>query len=88
MQKCFLFVFLVCSTYLNAQEIVNISRYDKKGEAKIERTGKLLTITWPAGKAEHGKLLLDFEKGNPLFKSMELGSRGKFKKIAGNLDGN
>ena len=46
----------------------------------------MLDITWPAGNAEKGKVLIDLEKGNPLIKSLQLEKDGVFQEITAGLD--
>jgi hypothetical protein len=65
--------------------LVNLSGYNTKSEAKINVAESVVTVNWPTGKTERGRLLLDLTKDRPLFKRIELSSKGAFKKIAENL---
>ncbi len=65
-----------------AQTYSDLSAYSNASEAKISINNNVLTATWPTGKNESGKLVLDLSKGKPLFKSVQLGN----KEIASSLD--
>ncbi len=86
MQKTMLLLCLLFSLFANAQELVNLSSYDKNGEAKIAVSENVITVNWPVNKTDQGRLLLDLEKDKPLFKSIELSNNGSFKKISEHLD--
>lgn len=55
-----------------AQTYLDLSAYSKASEAKIYINNNVLTATWPTGKSDSGKLVLDLSKGKPLFKSVQL----------------
>lgn len=74
------FIHLIISG--KAQTYLDMSAYNKAGEAKISINNNILSATWPTGKNESGKLLLDLSKENPLFKSIQLDN----KEIALGLD--
>ena len=82
MKYFFFLVFLFLTLYAKTQPNVDLSNYNQKGEAKISIKENVLTATWPTGKSESGKLLLDLSKGKPLFKSIQLGN----KEIAAGLN--
>jgi len=89
--KAYVLLCLCCCRLLSfAQAPVDLSDYDKNGAARVIRQGDLLTLQWPAGKRsgieEKARLVLDLGKGKPLFRSIEMSSRGKWKEIAAGLD--
>ncbi|MES2732934.1 MAG: hypothetical protein V4714_14365 [Bacteroidota bacterium] len=86
MKKKILFLCLLISVGTQAQTVVNTSSYDKSSAAKLTVKGNALNIDWPVSKTERGKLMLDLEKGKPLFKSIQMGSKGQFQEIAAQLD--
>jgi hypothetical protein len=79
-----LFIFL--SSCCKSYPLVNLSRFDRKGDAKVIVKGNTITVTWPVGKTAHGRLLLDLEKNKPLFRNLEITSQGTFKKVCQNVD--
>ena len=79
-------LFFLFYTIAQAQIPVDLSGYDKKGETIASVKGNMLDITWPAGNAEKGKILIDLQKGNPLIKSLQLEKDGVFQEIAAGLD--
>ncbi|MDB5249771.1 MAG: hypothetical protein JWQ40_4165 [Segetibacter sp.] len=80
-----LFFLLLCSCS-DAQQLVDLSKYNAENGTKVAVNGNIITITWPVSKAENGRLLIDLEKDKPIFKSIELSNQGSFKKISQNLD--
>lgn len=85
MIKPFLFFLLFISTItIKAQIPVDLSHYAQKAKTALKHS--LLTITWPAGKTEQGKIILNLENKKPLFKSIQLSSNGIYKEIASELD--
>ena len=70
---------------LQAQVPVNLSSFKNNG-AKVSVKEKILTATWPTGKASTGKLILDLDNQKPLFSSIQLSNANGFKEIANNLD--
>lgn len=86
MERTLLLLFLWFTSYTNGQQLVDFSKYNPRGEAKAIANGSLLTINWPVGHGEHGRLLLDLEKDKPLFKSIEVSSHNTFRRISQNLD--
>ncbi|MGI8635277.1 MAG: hypothetical protein ACR2KZ_07725, partial [Segetibacter sp.] len=86
MHKIFFLLFLLSCSGSKGQQLVNLSAYNSKGEAKVAVNGNIITVNWPVNKTDQGRLLLDLEKDKPLFKSIELSNNGAFKKISQNLD--
>ena len=81
-KSTFALFFILINIFCKAQNFVNLSAYNKKSEAKISVNNNLLTVSWPVGKNDFGKLLLDLSKDKPLFKSIQL----KNKELAAGLD--
>ena len=82
MKKAFTLLFVLLNIFCKAQNPINLSAYSNKSEAKILVSNNVLTISWPVGKNNFGKLLLDLSKEKPLFKSIQI----KNKEIAAGLD--
>ncbi len=62
--------FILVNIFCKAQNSVNLNAYNKKSDAKISVSDNFLTVSWPVGKNNFGKLLLDLSKDKPLFKSI------------------
>lgn len=74
------------SVNLKAQELVNLSKFNKRAGVSVQVSDKLIDIKWPAGKEGDGRLLLNLENGMPLFKSIGITAGNKFMEIASGLD--
>lgn len=78
-------LFVLTSAFsAKAQIPVDLSHYAHKAKTAVKDS--LLTITWPAGKTEQGKIVLSLENKKALFKSIELSTNGIYKEIASELD--
>src|SRR5680860_1338359 len=86
MKILLLLPFLISSTLALAQSPIDLSDFDKKGGATAAVKGDVLEITWPTGETEKGKVLIDLEKGKPLFGSIQISKEGALKEIANELD--
>jgi hypothetical protein len=75
MRYLFAIVFIHLVITGKAQTYLDMSAYNTAGEAKISVNNNVITATWPTGKSETGKLLLDLSKGKPLFKSIQLNDK-------------
>lgn len=60
------------NTLTKAQIPVDLHQYKKDSGTKVSFDKKVMTLTWPTGEKEYGKVILDFSKRNPLFKSIQL----------------
>jgi len=67
-----LFFVLIVALQVKAQVPVDLSSFNKKGEAKAAVSHDQLTITWPAGNAMQGKLVFNLSSQGALFRSMQL----------------
>lgn len=66
-------IFFVAINFIcGGQCIVSMNAYNKKSDTKIYFSKNLLTVQWPVGNRYFGKLLLDFSKDKPLFKSIQI----------------
>lgn len=86
MKKGFILIILFASTFSFAQSPIELSGFDKKGGATAIARENVLEITWPTGETEKGKILMDLEKGKPLFRNIQINKEGTFKEIATGLD--
>jgi hypothetical protein len=77
-----LFVGMLSTGFAIAQIPVDLSEYDKKSGVAVSVKEGLLDITWPTGETEHGKMLINLEKEEPFFESIQLSEGGIFKEIA------
>jgi hypothetical protein len=69
-----------------AQVPVDLSDFSGKQGATVSIRKQLLTITWPAGRSEKARIVINLQKGRPLFSKISLTNDGLFKEVAGNLD--
>lgn len=73
MKKLLFIYFLSCFTYCHAQVPVYTDKFDKKSGVKvIKEKNNLLSVKWPAGNKDYGQLVIDLNKNEPLFKSIQL----------------
>jgi hypothetical protein len=86
MKYAFLLLVLFLSLHATAQIPVHLSNFNKKNGAIVSVKGDLLDITWPAGKTEKGRIILNLKKEEPLFAKISMTKSGAFKDIASNLD--
>lgn len=70
---------------VQAQIPVDLSGLDSKSGVIAQVQGNDLALTWPTGKAQQGKVVLNLKAGQPLFKSIQLGQKGALREIAANL---
>ncbi len=82
----FLLLFLLVNTIAWAQTPVDLSGLQKTSGAVAAFRNNLLDISWQAGKGEKARLLINLDKEQPLFKSIQLTSQGQFQEIATGLD--
>lgn len=84
MKKTLFFLAFLSFIVARAQVPVDLSGYKEKTKASLKDA--LLSITWPAGQTENGKIILNLENEKPLFKSIQLTRQGTYKEIAAELD--
>lgn len=83
--KSILILLLMVSTAY-AQIPVDLSDFDKQGEATAEVSGNVLDVTWPAGENKQGIVKIYLDKGSPLFSSIQLNNEEESAEIASNLN--
>lgn len=84
-----LFVTLLCvitCSVSKAQTPVNLSGFQKNSGVTVTSQGNNLVVNWPTTGKETAKLILNLDKGKPLFNSIQLSEQGKFKEVAKSLD--
>ncbi|TLV00865.1 hypothetical protein [Dyadobacter luticola] len=69
-----------------AQIPVDLKGFDKNKGVKAVVNNKELQLEWPVGNAEIGKVAIDLSKGQPVVGSLQIGTTGKLKTIAADLD--
>lgn len=86
MKKRYFFVFLLISTISFAQSPVDMSGFNKKGGASVTINDNLIEIIWPTGEVEKGKVIVNMDNGQPLFRNISIEKGGKYEEIASGLD--
>ncbi|SFE67798.1 CehA/McbA family metallohydrolase domain-containing protein [Spirosoma endophyticum] len=86
MKDYFLIVFVIACSVVNGQTPVNLSGFQKSSGVTVTSQGNNLVVNWPAGGKETAKLVINLDKGKPLFNSIQLSQQGKFNEIATSLD--
>jgi len=82
-------LFFVASLFFaNAMlaQTINQHGLNKKNGVIVTQKASTVELTWPIGGVEHGRVVFDLAKGNPLFKSIQLTSAGKYKEVSAGLD--
>lgn len=69
-----------------AQSLVNTSQYNKKSKTTLAIADSIISISWPTGNDNYGKMLLDLSTNNPLFKAISIGNKTSLKNLANNID--
>ena len=59
MKNIFASIFILFSVFCNAQKNLDLSAYNKKSDVNVFIKENMLRVSWPTGKNESGKLLLD-----------------------------
>lgn len=85
MKKIFSLLIIICIFSLDTSAQVNLKAFKPNG-ATVSVRQKGLVLSWPVGNNVMGRLVLDLEKGKPLFSSLQMGKKGALKLIASNLD--
>lgn len=86
MRKLFLTYILLFALSAGAQENnIDLSGLRKNG-AKVSLSQKTISLSWPAGRDQMGKITLDLENGHALLKSIHLGRGKLLREIASDLD--
>ncbi|WP_343522343.1 hypothetical protein [Pedobacter sp.] len=84
--RSFIFALLIiCVPAFYAQSQVNLKAFKANG-ATVSSGQKELVLTWPVGKGAVGRMILDLNRNQPLFKSLWLGKQGALKEVAAHLD--
>lgn len=86
MKKCILIFSLLISSAANAQVSVDLSAFDKKGDALAIVKDQLLEVSWPAGESSTGRLQIDLQKESTLLKTIELSKGDQSYEIAADTD--
>ncbi len=81
-----LLLLLIASVHSIAQTPVDISGYNNKNGTKVIIENNAISVSWIISEKENGNILIDLEKGKPLFKSIGLTREGTVHKIATDID--
>ncbi|MBW8687064.1 CehA/McbA family metallohydrolase domain-containing protein [Chitinophaga rhizophila] len=73
---------LFISVFAMAQVKVDMKGYKPDNGTHVTQQGQLLTLSWPAGNAQQGRVVLDLSQERPLFKTMSLNG----KEISAGID--
>lgn len=79
----FLCVVFSCNI-ASAQVPVDMSGFEE-GNAEVLHEDTTLSLTWPTGEDQKGRLIINLQEDRPLLKSMQLGEQNEFKEIASGL---
>jgi hypothetical protein len=85
-KKGILFLLFFTGVVARGQVPVDLTRFDKKGSAKVVVQQNDLRISWPAGGKDRGTIGINLERGKPLFRSIQVSTNGVVNEIAANLD--
>jgi hypothetical protein len=84
--KHILFIILLFSVKnVSSQSQVDLSSYKKNGTT-VQLNKNILTLSWPTGASGFGKMVLNLAPEQPLFSSIQLGTKKQFLEIVRNLD--
>lgn len=86
MRSTLILLLLILSLSLHAQIPVDLKSFDQKKGVRAAVEGDQLQLSWPAGAAGTGRVAIDLMPSNALIGNLSIGSEGRFKTIAGNLD--
>jgi len=85
MKNNIVILLMLCFSAFYAKGQVSFKSFKNNGATAVSNK-KELVLTWPVGKGDIGKIVLNLENTQPLFSSLQLGKRGALKEIAANLD--
>ncbi|MES2810738.1 MAG: hypothetical protein V4619_19035 [Bacteroidota bacterium] len=80
------FVLLFNADTVKAQSAVNLKAFNPKNGVTVKTSGTKIDLSWPTSATEKGRVVLDLNKSNPLFESIQATSNGSFKEIAAKLN--
>ncbi|MGM9478802.1 hypothetical protein ACS5PU_20425 [Pedobacter sp. GSP4] len=76
---------IICFSVIYACGQVNFKSFKNNGATFTSNKNELV-LTWPVGKGDVGKMVLNLDNAKALFSSLQLGKKGALKEIAANLD--
>lgn len=86
MKKILLLFLLYAPVVALAQSTFNLSRYKPTAGVSVSVHNKLLTLQWPAGANQSGKMVFDLQDNRALLKSIDMINAGIIKHIGASLD--
>ena len=88
LERCALCIagFLVIAVVGHSQITVDLKAFNSNNGVKISQAKNLVTVSWPTGNKEQGRIILDLQNEKPLFRSMQLSRAGTMEEIGSGLD--
>jgi hypothetical protein len=87
MKQLFFITLLLYSAFGYPQMPVNTTQFNKKNGAAVTiHKNNLLSVKWPVGNKEYGRLVLSLDKSTALFKSIQLLRGATVHEIAKEID--
>lgn len=81
-----LIITLISLGRLYAQVPVELKNFTKKNGAQVQVKNNTLSVSWPVSKKETGQLVINLNKNQPLFQSINLSDGGVLKSIVKDVD--
>ncbi|MES2893257.1 MAG: hypothetical protein V4725_14630 [Bacteroidota bacterium] len=86
MKKYILILLVSAFNLVKAQVAVDVSKFNRRPGGTVSIQRRALTVNWPTGQDEVGRLVFDLDPSNPLIKSIQLIRSGTVKEIGISLD--
>src|ERR1044072_6807615 len=86
MRSLIAILFLLSHCVLFAQIKTTLKNFSNKNGTSAIVNGNMVTVSWPAGSNQTGKLVVDLSPQQPLFKSLHLREGNSNHAIASGLD--
>ncbi|RQO73723.1 hypothetical protein DBR40_12995 [Pedobacter sp. KBW01] len=85
MKNSIFMLLMACFSAFYAKGQVSLKSFKNNG-VTVSSNKNELVLTWPVGKGDMGKMVLNLDNTKPLFSSLQLGKKGALKEIVTNLD--
>ncbi len=77
---------LLLTSLLHSQVPVNLKNFSNKNGVNITNANGALSVTWPSGKGQSARVILDLDNFNPLIKGLGNVSGSRYTEVASELD--